>query len=634
MKNSKFQTLLYSTAGVALVFIAVVGANLVFSPVRARVDLTADRLHTLSDGTKAILTKLDSPIQVRLYVSQGKDRMPSAIQPYVQRVEDLLAEFKAQSKGNLEIKKFDPEPDSETEDSAKLDGIEPISLQQMSGDPFYLGLAVEYAPQKVAIPFLSPQREKLLEYDLARAITQVLSTNKPVIGVMSPLQVMGGMNPMAMQVMQMGRQPQMSEPWVFVNELKRDFDVQTVGMDVDRIEDNIKVLVVLHPKDITPKAEFAIDQFVLRGGKLVAFLDALCLADNRNPNPMGFNAGGGSTFPKLLKHWGYEFDTSKVVSDTDYMRQLQGRDGRPQLVPSFLFLNANAIDREDAVTGQLDDVWLPFAGAFTGKAADGLKADVLFHSSKNSQLTDGVTSQLNGGKVVDDFKPSGVEYSLGLRLTGKFKTAFPDGNPADTNSVAGATNAPAGNFLKEATGEGRVYLVGDSDLLSDQFSVRVDQMFRMAYPLNGNLTFMQNLIEQATGDENLIKVRSRASLRRPFTVVQEMESKARIAYQAKIESLDKKLQDLQSKLNDFQIKKEGNTAKIILSPEQQQALKQVNEEQANTRKELRKERRNLRLEVESLENRLKWLNIASMPFLVTATGIGLAVTRRKRTSAR
>jgi ABC-type uncharacterized transport system involved in gliding motility auxiliary subunit len=159
-------------------------------------------------------------------------------------------------------------------------------------------------------------------------------------------------------------------------------------------------------------------------------------------------------------------------------------------------------------------------------------------------------------------------------------------------------------------------------------------MFRTAFPLNGNLTFMQNLIEQATGDANLITVRSRASLRRAFTVVQEMESKARIAYQAKIESLDKKLQDLQSKLNDFQIKKEGNVAKIILSPEQQQALKQVNEEQANTRKELRKERRNLRLDVESLENRLKWLNIAAMPLLVTATGIGLAVARRKRTSAR
>jgi ABC-type uncharacterized transport system involved in gliding motility auxiliary subunit len=634
MKNSKFQTLVYSTAGVALVFIAVVGANLIFSPVRARVDLTADGLHTLSDGTRAILAKLDAPIQVRLYVSQGKDRMPSAIQPYVQRVEDLLAEFKAQAKGNLEIKKFDPEPDSETEDSAKLDGIEPVNLQQMSGGPFYLGLAVEYAPQRVAIPFLSPQREKLLEYDLARAVTQVLATNKPVIGIMSPLQVMGGFNPMAMQAMQMGRQPQQSEPWIFVNELKRDFEVQTVGMDAEQIDENVKVLVVLHPKDISPKAEFAIDQFVLRGGKVIAFLDALCLADNRNPNPMGFNLGGGSTFPKLLNNWGYDFDTSKVVSDTDYMRQLQGRDGRPQLVPSFLFLNSKAINKDDPVTGQLDDIWLPFAGAFTGKAADGLKADVLFYSSKNSQLTDGVTSQLNGGKVVDDFKPSGIEYNLGLRLTGKFKTSFPDGNPSDTNHVAGATNAPAGDFLKESKTESAVYLIGDADLMSDQFSVRVDQMFRTAYPLNGNLTFMQNLIEQATGDANLMEVRSRASLRRAFTVVQEMESKARIAYQAKIESLDKRLQDLQSKLNDFQIKKEGNVAKIILSPEQQQALKQVNEEQANTRKELRKERRNLRLDVEALENWLKWGNILGMPIVVAAVGVGLAIIRYKRTSAR
>lgn len=629
MKNSKLQTLLFSTAGVGLVFVALVGANLLLSPLRPRVDLTADKLHTLSDGTKKILAKLDAPIQIRLYASQGKDRMPGALKNYLQSVEDLLNEMKSQARGNIEIKKFDPEPDSEAEDSAKLDGVEPQVLP--SGEALYLGLAVEYPPQKSALPFLSPQREKLLEYDVARAIAQVLNTNKPVVGIMSPLPVMGGgMNPMMM--MQMGRQQQPA--WIFVNELKRDFDVQQVNMDVDSIDPKIKVLLVMHPKDVSEKAQFAIDQFVLRGGNLVAFLDGLCLSDNRNPNPMGFNMGGGSSLPRLLKAWGYEFDTSKVVADLRFMKQLAGRDGRPQLVPSFLFLTPEAINQDDALMSQIDDLWVPFAGAFTGKAADGLKSDVLVKTTKDAQLVDGITAQFNGQKIVDDFQPGGVEYTLGLRLSGKFKTAFPEGRPGDTNSVASSTNAPAGDLLKESKTDGVVYLFGDVDLLNDPYCVEVNQMFGLAIPRNGNLALLQNLVEQASGDANLIGARSRASIRRPFTVVQKMETEARTRYQAKIQALDKRQQDLQGKLSELNVKKEGNTAKIILTPEQQQAIKKFNEELATTKKELRTERRNLRQDVDALENRLKWVNIALMPILVTATGIGLAVVRRKRMAAR
>ena len=494
MKQSKLQTILYSAGGVALVAVAVIGANLIISQVRARVDLTKDKLHTLSDGTKAILAKIDSPVQVRLYISQSKDRMPAALKTYAQSVEDLLAEFKAQAKGNLEIKKFDPEPDSEAEDSAKLDGIEPQMLP--TGEALYLGVAIEYPPQKAALPFLSPQREKLLEYDLARALSQILTTTKPVVGVMSPLPIFGQpSNPM---MMQMGRQ-QGSEPWVFINELKRDFDVQQVAMDVESIDEKIKVLLVLHPKDISDKAQFALDQFVLRGGKLVAFLDALCLADNRQPNPMGFNMGGGSSLPKLLKAWGYEFDTAKVVADLNFMRQLGGRNGQPQYVPSFLFMNATGINKDDAVTSQSDDLWIPFAGAFTGKAADGLTQDVLLKTTDKSQIVDGVTAQLNGQKIVDDFKPSGVNYTLGMRLSGKFKTAFADGRPGATNAPAGANAPAAADFLKESKGAGVVYLFGDADFLYDPYCVEVNPMFRIAVPRNGNLNLLRNPVGQAAG---------------------------------------------------------------------------------------------------------------------------------------
>ncbi len=631
MKQSKLQTLLYSTLGIVLVFIAIVGANLIFSPVRIRIDMTADKLHTLSDGTLKILDKIDSPIEVRFYSTRGENRMPSALKTYAQSIEDLLAEFKAHARGNIDIKKIDPEPDSDAEDAAKLDGVEPQMLN--TGQPIYLGLAVSLDPNKATIPFLSPQREKLLEYDLARAISQVVRTEKPVIGVMSPLQVFGMQVPPQMM---MRMQQQGQDPWIFINELKRDFQVEQVGMDVEKIDDKIKVLMVVHPKDITDKAQFAIDQFVLGGGKVIAFLDALCLVDNRQPNPMGFNMGGGSSIPKLLKAWGLEFEASKVIADPTFAKTLQGRDGRPQIVPSFLFLNPDGINKEDAVTSQSDDIWFPFAGAFTGKAVDGLKQDILLKTTTRAQLVDGVTAQLNGQKVMDELKPAGVVYSLAVRLTGRFKTAFPDGKPAAEPKDGEKKEEPntAEGILKESKKDGVVYLFGDADMLADQFSVEVNQMFRMAIPRNGNLALVQNLVEQASGDANLIGARSRASLRRPFTLVQKIETDARMKYQGRLEELEKRQQETQRQLNEVQIKKEGNTAKVILTPEQKQAIENFQKQQDDTRKELKSVRKNLRQDVESLENRLKWTNIAAMPLLVTATGIGLAMNRRRKQAAR
>lgn len=623
MKQTKIQTLLFSTAGVGLAFVAITGLNLLFSPVRARLDLTADGLHTLSEGSRKILSKIDSNVEVRLYVSRGENRMPSALKNYAQTVEDLLQEFRAASGGKITIKRLDPEPDSDAEDTAKLDGIEPVSLGQMGGDPLYFGMAVSLAPETKAIPFLSPQREKLLEYDIARVISQVIATNKPVLGVMSPLPVLGGpaMNPM---MMQMGRQPQQQQPWITFSELKRDFTVESVPMEADSIPEKIQVLMVVHPKDISEKAQYAIDQFILRGGKLIAFLDSQCITDNRNPNPMGLNLGGGSSLPKLLEKWGIGMDTSKVVADRTFSRELQGRDGRPQPVPAFLFLNADGVNKDDAVTGQSDNLWLPFAGGFTGKPAEGLRADVLLKSSEDSQLVDGMTSQFNGAKILDDFAPSRTNYPLALRLSGKFKTAFPDGKP-------GATNATT---LKEAKSETVVYLFGDVDFLNDAYSVEVNPMLGMAMPRNGNLALVQNLVEQASGDVNLVGARGRASVSRPFTVVQKMEAEARARYQGKIEGLNRKVEELQSKLNDVQIKQEGNTSKIILTKDQQDAIANFKKQQVEARKDLRKERRNLDVDVKNLENRVKWLNIAAMPLLVSAVGIALAIARKNRTNAK
>ena len=404
-------------------------------------------------------------------------------------------------------------------------------------------------------------------------------------------------------------------------------------MDVESIDPAIKVLLVIHPKDISDKAQFALDQFVLRGGRLVAMLDGLCLADNRNPNPMGFNMGGGSSLPKLLKQWGIEFDTTKVAADARFSREIDfGRGSQP--APSFLFLNRDAVSQADVVFGQTDNILLPFSGVFTGKAADGLKQDVLLHTSKDSQLVDGVTSQLNGRKVLDDFSPSGVEYALAIRLTGKFKTAFPDGKPAASKpDDKEKKDEPKADVLKESKEDGIVYLLGDSDFLYDPYCVRVDRMFRVAVPFNGNLSLGQNLVEQVAGDSSLIGARSRATVRRPFTVIQEKQAEAAKKFQVEIARFQKEVDEAGSKISQIQSRKEGNQ-KFILSPEAKAEYDNLVKKQADANRQLRKVRKDLRQEVEALEFNTKLLNIAGMALVVTGVGIALAVIRMRKTAAR
>jgi ABC-type uncharacterized transport system involved in gliding motility auxiliary subunit len=326
MQKKSLETFLYSIGGVIAMALILVAVNVILSGARQRVDLTQEKAYTLSDGTRAILAKLDTPVKVRFYCSQSAAATPQSVflKSYARKVEDLLAEYKQAAKGKLIIEKYDPQPDSDAEDSARLDGI--TGAQMPSGDMFYLGIAVSLLDSKEAIPFCQPTRERLLEYDLTRAITRVVTPEKPVVGVMSSLPVFGGGgNPM---MMQMGQRPQPA--WAIVGELQKDFTVRNVAMTVEKIPDDMKVLVVIHPKEINDTAQFAIDQFVLRGGKVIAFLDANSLVDNQNQrNPMmGQMGGGGSSLDKLLKAWGVTFENSKVVADRNFQMVLGDGSGR------------------------------------------------------------------------------------------------------------------------------------------------------------------------------------------------------------------------------------------------------------------------------------------------------------------
>lgn len=632
MKKKSLETLIYSAVGVGAVFLILVAVNVILSPVRQRVDLTSERLFTLSEGTRAILKKLDTPVKIRFYCTRGDNVMPLPYKNYAQRVEDLLAEYRQLGGGNIEIEKLDPQPDSDAEESANLDGVEgqPISVT----DKIYLGLAVSSLDSKEAIPFLAPERERLLEYDISRAIARVGNPDKPVLGIMSALQVFGmPMNPM---MMRMG-QTQGQDPWVFVSELKRDFTVKQIEMSAEKIDDDIKVLIVIHPRDITDAAQYAIDQFLMRGGKLIAFLDPNSIADRgRDPsNPLQRAASSGSNMEKLLKSWGIEFDANKVLADMNYVTRLN-RGGRAEAVPTVLSLTPEAVNQDDVLTSQLDNILLAYPGAFTGTPVSGLTQTVLLKTSKNSQLVEKMLAEFSSEQIGKDFKASDKEYALAVRLTGKFKSAFPDGKPAAAKPEGEKKDEPAlSESLKESKSETTVILVGDSDVIFDPVCAQVQNLFGQKIVMlpNGNLNMAQSMVEQMSGDNNLIGVRSRATMNRPFTVVRRMQAEAEDAYRTKIRDLEASLQEAQNRLNELQRTKEKGQ-RFILSPEQQAEVANFRKKEADVKRELKEVRRNLRRDIDALETSLKWANIAGMPFLVAISGIVLAAYKKKRTGAK
>lgn len=628
MKSKRFELLLYSTGGVIVLLAVLVALNFLVGAVSLRADLTEGQVYTLSPGTRAILAKLEAPVKVRFYYTQGA-AVPVGLKTFAKRVEDLLGEYHAASRGRVVIEKFNPLPDSDAEDSAELDGVE--GQLTNTGEKFYLGLAIAFLDRKAALPVLAPDRERLLEYDITRAIAQVTEAKKPVVGVMSALPVMGRpLNPMARQ--------QPTEPWVLISELKRSFELKEIQIDAKKIPDDIKVLLVIHPRDLQEETEYAIDQFVLRGGKLIAFVDPYAYFDQQPDmqNPFGGSRAGQSTFYRLFKAWGLEMDMGKVIADMTF-----ASGAGPRLLPTLLSLNTQALNMDDVVASQVGTLLIPFGGAFKGKPAEGLTETVLAHTSKNAMPVDLIIATLSGEPSTRGFEPTGQEMPLAIRLTGTFHTAFPDGRPKpygarpDDKKKADEVKEKAEPQIKQSAEENSVVLVADVDLLTDNAAVDVQELFgqRVVIPRNGNLALGQGLVEQFAGDDALISLRSRAAFSRPLTVVREMEAQAQQQYLGKIKELEDSLNQTQEKLQSLQ-KGRGSAAATILTAEQQAELDNFRKKAVETRLELKELRKNLRLDTDRLELWSKAVNIALIPLLVALAGLILALARRRRARAR
>lgn len=668
------------TAGItALLVIAIVGAvNFLVGGLglgNFRVDLTEDKLYTLSNGTKNILDRLnpDTPVTIRYYVSSEDRVMPPVLKSHARTVQDLLLEFQKASKNKVILEKLNPNPNTEDEDKAREDDLQGMQVNA-EGDNVYLGMAIQSGAQKEVLPFLNPSEETALEYNISRAIQKVSKTTKTVIGVMSAMPIMG--SPMYPYQRQRGQ-----EPWILVQRLRMDYEVRDIPIGSDSIDADVNTLVVIHPADITERAEYAIDQYLLKGGKVIALVDPqswIAQAYSGQPNPMTGQPGGvintSSDLPNLFKSWGVTYDKGLVVADVNYRSMMQGRQN-----PVALKLPKEALSKEDRITSELQSLMMMSAGSFDITPKDGLTVSKLAESSEASEMIDTTAAEKLRRENLTSFNPSGRKQLLAVQLTGKFKTAFPNGKPAGPapspesggaqedatapKAAAEATPAPApaaapatpapapavaapaapsapateekkeapkddGTIKESTNNEGMVVLLADADMMYDAFCVQQDAMTGGLIASNSNLPLLLNAVEVLSGGGDLLQVRSRASTQRPFVKMDELREKVEKDFRPKLQALQTDLDATAQQMGPLRVKN-GQLA----DPAQIKKLEDLMKKQTEINREIREIKKTQNKDIDFAESIITLLNILCVPLLVVCVGVILAIRRRVTTAA-
>ena len=614
-------------AGALVVLGILIVVNALFAGIRLRKDLTAERLYTLAPGTVDMLRAAPRPVTLKFFFSKGNPNVPIGLKNYVQRTLDFLQEVADRSNGRVVLETHDPQPDSDAEEWAQRYGLVPQATGGLGLQPdLYLGLVAVAGSREAAIPFLDPTAEPQMEYLVARLVQDVTRDRRPRLGIMSGLPVVA---PPASPFMPVA--PGMQD-WLFVSELKKQYEIVSVPLDATEIPADLDALLLIHPQDIREQSLFALDQYVLKGGRLVAFVDPMCIGEESPDDPMAMPQLS-SDINRLANAWGVTVDVARVVADLDAATPVNLGDGRAERLPAWLSLRGGLnLDRQDIVTAALESLMLPFAGTITGTPADGLTMSSLVVASDGAVTLDSCQARNPAALNTRGGLPA-AGAALAVRLAGRFPTAFPDGPPAaadETNEVAAATNA----WLQAAEQEAAVILVADADLLVNDYSARRVNFFgqTLYQPFNDNLNFVLNLAEQLTGNPALIGLRSRGRFDRPFERVLALERTAQERWQEEEEKLQQKLMQTQQRLNELQSAKSADQ-QLVLSAAQKQELDRFRQERFETQRQLKEVRKNLRRSIERLGLSLKVLNMAAVPVLVAAFGLGYGWRRRRRAVA-
>jgi ABC-type uncharacterized transport system involved in gliding motility auxiliary subunit len=592
-----------------------------------RLDLTQNKLYTLTPGTQQVLGELKEPINLYFYFSRdAAAKQAPLIMPYATRVREFLEEIAARSAGKVHLHVIDPQPFSEDEDRAGEFGLQ--SLQGgSSGDALYFGLAgTNSTDGRSAIPSFQPDREEFLEYDVAKLIHELGTPKKPVIGLMSSLGLQGQFDPTT---------GQMSDPWPILAQIQQIFTVQPVASDADHIDKDVDVLMVVHPKQLPAKTLYAIDQFVMRGGKMLLLVDPNSGADTSGQDPQNplasAMANHSSNLEPLLSAWGVSYDPSKVIGDLELGLEVRSSMQAPPMRHiGILGLHHNDMNPKDVVTTSLDVINMATSGSLTGRPGAKTTLEPLLMSSTSAAPlpAERFSALSDPSSLRDGFKSTGVRYTLAARLTGPVESAFPQGAPPNVKPAAGPPIA----HLPKAVSPANIVIIADTDLLMDYMWVQTRELMgqKVAQAFANNGDFIANILDNLSGSSALISIRGRASFSRPFERVEALRRQADDRLRAKAMELQTELQQTETKLTELQSRR-NDQASLMLSPEQEQEVKRFTAEKARARKELRETQRGLNVDIDRLDSRLKVLNIAVAPLAVAVIGgVVLALRRRRR----
>lgn len=625
---SRFQALLAALAILAAAFFVALIAGVIGDRFGgARLDLTEDRTFTLSPGSRRIVGKLDEPVTLEFFVSRSDVKLRPYLESYSRRVETLLREYAAASRGKVKLVVTDPKPDTKEEQRAQRHNLGAMNTPAGAA---YLGLTAQQADTVKAIGFLDPTREKFLEYDLSKLIASVARLERPKLALISTLAITNS----APQ----GGEQQPGAGDVLLAELGQTFEVITVSNQATELPKGVVVVALVHPHHLSDKLAYAVDQFLLGGGAVFAAVDPLSRYQKFQQGGMPFMVApmalGASSDPALLRAWGVGVDMDAVVGDAQRSVPIRSSRGQTVQYPPAFSVGNESLNQNSPLTADLRELAFMEPGEITliAGAEKRLRLEALV-ALKGASAGAVATQAANGGpfeKVALGFKADGRPRILAAAFTGTFPTAFPNGVAADEKDKS---PKPGPGHLAESSKPGRLFVVADSDFMLDPFTVRQRQMNGQTVmeELNDNLKFVLSTLETLGGSDELVSLRSKGTSIRPFKRVVALEREAQSQYQANLDEIEKRLEEANAKVNEISRRSGGDLSKgLVITPEMQREIDKFQKQAADLSEQRREIRRGLSKDVNALGRKLAVYNLVVGPLLAGLLGLLYFLLRRRK----
>ena len=622
----------FTVIGLIVLIALFLVVNMVSSTLftNTRIDLTENELYTLTDGTRNIIKNIEEPVTMYLFYSDKASEDVPQLRTYATRVKELLKEYEQLSNGNIVLNIVDPLPFSEEEDQAGSFGLQAIPVGA-TGENVYFGLAASNAVGDTEVlPFFQPQREQFLEYDVSKLLSTLSNPKKTVVGVITQLSIFGGFD---MQT------TQMTKAWALIAQMRQLFEVKQLDVTTDLIDADVDILMVVHPKTLTEPTQYAIDQFVMRGGKAIFFVDPHSEVDipvKQQNSPLEVEGGRTSNLKKLFDAWGIDYDPTKVVLDRKYALTVGGAHQGQSRHYGLLAVTKEDIDADDVISSELEVISAGVSGFINAKEGADIKVIPIVTSSDDSALIDASKFRFlpDLNQLSNGFEPTGEKYILSARVEGKLNTAFKNGRPAMSDAKK-VDDSKYGEHLESTKEDANLIIVADTDMLSDRMWVQVQDFFGQqifnSWANNGDLII--NAVDNLTGTSDLISIRGRETSTRPFERVNDLRLAADQKFRSTEEKLQAQLAETEAKLVELQ-KARDDGDELMLSPEQEAEIEKFQQDKFKVRKELRQVRHNLDLDIEKLGSKLKFINIGLVPIIISILALLISFIRsRKRKRA-